>query len=325
MSVLYINEYGTSVGITADRIQVRRDKKLVQEIPAIHIERVVMMVPANITQPAVRYFMERGVDIVYLSQNGKYYGQFMRGAGNHVQIRLAQFRCYHDKRFRLKLAGEFVRGKVQNLRRLWSRQRRRGDWQAKDRQLGDILAKLPHAKNLDALRGHEGAAAAIHFRLLRTAIGPHWKFHRRVPHPPPDPFNAMLSLGYMLLYTRMAGLLQLHGLDPYLGFFHEPKRDHAALASDLIEEWRCPIVDALLLQLISRKQITPDDFVRRRNGCRLQDKSLRRFAEAFESQLLATRAISTETTDPVPGLEGQVRLLIRVLLGVEKSYTAISI
>jgi len=325
MSVIYVKEQGAVLGIVNERLQIRRKRKLVQEIPAVHVDSIVLMVPAYITQQAIRYLMDRGVDITYVSQNGKFYGQFTRGNGTYVQLRLMQFRKYHDAAFRLELARKFVQGKLHNILSHWRRQRRHGDLNTKLSQLQRIYEKLAGAKALDSLRGFEGSAAVIHYSLLRSGLQGNWKFRRRAYNPAPDPVNAMLSLGYTLLYSRMSSLLHIHGLDPFLGFFHEPKRGHAALASDLIEEWRCPAVDALVMRLVNTQQISTGDFSRNGKKCIMNRRSLEVYVQAFEKRLLELNDRSNNSKDPVHGMEGQVRQLARVLLEKQKQYQPILI
>lgn len=322
MAALYVREHGSRIGVADGRVQVRRKGRVVQEIPVLQVDRIILMVPAYITSQAVRFFMDRGVDIAYLSQNGKFYGQFTRGDGSYVKLRLAQFEKYHDAAFRLALAGRFVYGKVSNILEFWKRQKKRQQAQRGLDQIRRIRDRLTEAASLDALRGHEGAVAAVHFRLFREALQGDWKFKHRIHHPPPDPVNAMLSLGYTLLYSRMSSLLQMYGLDPYLGFFHEIKRGHAALASDMIEEWRCPAVDNLVLRLVNTRQITPAGFHKGGRGkCTMAPAALQRFAEAFEKRLERFNTFRHPgQTDPVSGMPGQVRQLSRVLLGSQKKY-----
>jgi CRISPR-associated protein Cas1 len=323
MSVLYVREHGSTIGVVNDRVQVRRSQKVVQEIPVVHIERIVLMVPVYITQPAVRFFMSKGIDIVYVSPNGRFYGQYTRGAGTNVELRLNQFRKFHDPEFRLRLASGFIRGKVAGMQTVWKRQRRHGDLQSRLDQLAKIAGKIGSARSLASLRGLEGSATAISFGLLRRALQGEWRFKRRVYNPPPDPVNAMLSLGYALLYSQMSGIVQMHGLDPYLGFFHEPKRGHAALASDLIEEWRCPLVDTLVLKLINNKQISPRDFETNGKRCTMARGRLEVFTTAFEERLKQYDTFANSSTDPVGGLTGQVRQLSRVLLDKQKEYAPV--
>ena len=59
----------------------------------------------------------------------------------------------------------------------------------------------------------------------------------------------MLSFGYVLLGDLLAGMLEARGLDPALGFFHEPRPGRPSLALDLLEEFRHPVVDRFVLRV----------------------------------------------------------------------------
>ena len=61
-------------------------------------------------------------------------------------------------------------------------------------------------------------------------------------------------------YNEINSLLDGIGFDPFLGFLHQPRHGHAALASDLVEEFRTPLVDRLTLKLINNRILRPDDF-----------------------------------------------------------------
>ena len=174
MTTLYVREYGSGIGLNDGRIQVRRKGKILHEIPALQLKRIVMMVPATITQQALHFLMDGGVEIVYLSKNGKYYGAFTRGDGSHVLYRMAQFKKHNDPRFRLQISRRFIDGKLANMLALWKRQKRQNKNGNQLRQLHEIQKRLQSAKNLDVLRGHEGAAAVIHFQLLRQALQGEW-------------------------------------------------------------------------------------------------------------------------------------------------------
>ena len=52
------------------------------------------------------------------------------------------------------------------------------------------------------------------------------------------------------------------GLDPYVGFLHSLRPGRTSLALDLMEELRAYLGDRLVLSLINRKQVGPNDFVR---------------------------------------------------------------
>ncbi len=124
----------------------------------------------------------------------------------------------------------------------------------------------------------------MYFQAFGTLVSP-FTFPGRAFYPPKDPVNAMLSLGYTLLYNRLAAALREHGLQPRKGFFHCSGGHHYALASDLMKELR-HLIDRIVLTLIHRKEVTPNDFgITRRYGkdcCRFNGKGFRTFIRRYE-------------------------------------------
>ena len=108
----------------------------------------------------------------------------------------------------------------------------------------------------------EGAGTRTYYaefgRLIRN---PSFSFNGRNRRPPRDPVNALLSFVYTLLTNDVQSAIKARGLDPYLGTLHEISYGRPSLACDLVEEYRCPLGDRMVLGLINRKMIRPDDFV----------------------------------------------------------------
>ena len=99
-----------------------------------------------------------------------------------------------------------------------------------------------------------------YFAVYRTCLRPGFTFDKRTRRPPRDPVNALLSLGYTLLGEAVATALEVVGLDPYEGFYHADKYGRPALALDLLEEFRGPVADSVVLTLINKRMLQPDDF-----------------------------------------------------------------
>lgn len=80
----------------------------------------------------------------------------------------------------------------------------------------------------------------------------HFSGHNR--RPPKDRFNALLSFGYaLLLKDVMNGILTV-GLEPALGFYHQPRSQASPLALDLVEVFRVPLVDMTVMASVNRGQ-----------------------------------------------------------------------
>ena len=137
---------------------------------------------------------------------------------------------------------------------------------------------------LAALNGVEGLAARHYYAGLALQLAPEWGFEDRNRQPPHDPFNALLSLGYTVLYAHADTVIRTAGLLPWLGFYHQPRGRHAALASDLMEPFR-HVVERCALALLNRGQLKRTDFTVNAEGCRLSRAALRLFLTMLGEQV----------------------------------------
>jgi len=157
------------------------------------------------------------------------------------------------------------------------------------------------APGLPQLLGAEGNAARLYFEafpgLIRAAGGTElgFDFTARSRRPPKDPVNALLSLAYSLLAKDAAVTARAVGLDPFLGFFHQPRYGRPALALDLMEEFRPIIGDSVVLSAINTGVVTAGDFVRSSLGVSMRPAGRKRFMAAYE------RRLEEEVTHPFFG------------------------
>jgi CRISPR-associated protein Cas1 len=108
----------------------------------------------------------------------------------------------------------------------------------------------------------EGFGANLYFKAFPNLIrATGFDFHGRNRRPPLDPVNALLSFVYTLLMQEVLTAITVAGMDPYLGTLHAPSYGRPSLACDLVEEWRSFLGDRLVLTLINRHVIKPEDFI----------------------------------------------------------------
>jgi CRISP-associated protein Cas1 len=198
----------------------------------------------------------------------------------------------------LSICREIVRGKLLNSKRLLQRLNRKRKSTQVGKAIAGInldLAAVARAANLDSLRGHEGSSAVRYFGALNQLIvNPSFSFNGRNRQPPTDPVNSLLSFGYTLLFNNVLSLILAEGLSPYFGNFHYGEDKKPYLAFDLMEEFRSPIVDGLVLRLLNKPVFKVADFdtVASTGGVYLNQDARRVFLRYFESRL------SEETTHP---------------------------
>lgn len=301
---LYIQEQGTILARQGERLLVKKGEDVLLEVPAAKVDRIFVFGRCSITTPAMTFCLEEEIPLVLLSSRGRYYGLLDSPVGDRVSLHRQQFARAEDEQFSLATAKSIVRGKLSNCRVLLQRhQRRKGldPVKAAIAEIDGILGRLPQAQTLDEVRGHEGHGAARYFDAFARLVQPDLGFTRRVRRPPTDPVNSLLSLGYTLCFYNLYALIRGRGLHPYVGHLHLMRDRHPALASDLVEEFRAPIVDSLVLYLFNAKILTAADFYRPKvepaGACLLRDEGRKTFLKHFE-QKMATAITHPHTGEP---------------------------
>ena len=292
MSTIYVTTQGATVQRRSGQILVCKQASILQNVPETHIRQIILFGNVNLTTPAVAFCLDQQIEVVYLSQGGRFRGRLNGDGGKSAELRRKQFERALDDGFRLTQARTIVAGKITNLIGFMRRQTEAPRVEREMSLLKKTLESVRRADSVETLLGLEGAASAGYFRLFAQCVPGPWKFEKRTAHPPRDPVNAMLSLSYTLIYNRIASHLNMIGLDPYQGFFHMARHGHAALASDLMEEFRPVIADALVLKLLRRKQIKPADIVAEKGEFRLSKEGSKTFFTEFERKLNSRRNAS---------------------------------
>ena len=128
------------------------------------------------------------------------------------------------------------------------------------------LKEIQKADGIDAIRGHEGMAAKAYFAslpcLISSDVPPKLVPQNRNRRPPQDPFNALLSFGYSLLYRSVLEGILVVGLEPAFGFLHQPRSATYPLVLDMMELFRVPVWDMAVIASINRHQWDPErDFM----------------------------------------------------------------
>jgi CRISP-associated protein Cas1 len=254
----------------------------------------------------------------------------------NVFTRIEQFRLARDPKVCLVLARRMIFGKVRNHRTMLMRLHLEPP--------APIVAKLKtmansalEAASLDELLGIEGAAAHFYFGAFGGMLkaddeftdsnrvpGPQLQFNfdGRNRRPPTDPVNALLSLAYSLLTKDCTLAAMAVGLDPYVGFYHQPRFGRPALALDVMEEFRPLIAESVVLTAVNNRMILPKHFIQAGQAVNLSPAGRKLFLQAYEQRMssLITHPIFDYKVSYRRVLELQFRLLARYLTGEIPEY-----
>jgi len=266
MHALAITEQGLHVHVEGETLLLRQGNQLLRRVRLAEVNEVLLFGRIEVSSAALAALVRRKVDVVYLTQQGSFRARLAGPGSASAALRLQQLRRALDTAFCVRVARALALGKVLHQRQLLLRVQRR----LQDEELAHVLGRLRllgerlrSEDDLEVVRGLEGMAAALYFgQFGKLLLSDELTFAGRNRRPPRDPINACLSFGYALLGTVVEAEVLRCGLDPLVGFFHQPHPGRSSLTLDVLEEFR-PFVDALVLRLVNRQQLGPVDFERR--------------------------------------------------------------
>jgi CRISPR-associated protein Cas1 len=307
--ILVVQNPGAYIGRRGGELTVSLDKETLTRHPIEQLQSVYLFGAIQISTQAVQGCLERSIPIAYFSPAGRFLGLTQGLPTSGTDARQGQYRLFGEPGIRAKLSARIISAKIHNQRVLLMRN---GD---APKAVLDRLASLRDQAasgdfTLDSLRGIEGSAAAIYFEhfgtMLKGTAFENFDFQGRNRRPPKDPVNALLSQGYSILAKELTGICHAVGLDPFLGFMHQPRYGRPALALDLMEEFRPIIADSVAISLLNRRELDVGDFTQTTRGTFMGDEARKQFWRAW------FRRLDTEVTHPQFGYKMSYRRMLDV-------------
>lgn len=333
LNTLYVQTQGTYLRLDHETLKLEVEKELKFQIPLHHLGSLVLFGNVLLSPFLLHRCAEDGRTIVWLTQRGRFKGRLAGPTTGNVLLRQAQHRAVQDDQTALEIARYMVAGKVQNARSVVMRAAREAKDKSDRTELkatasiqADGILSAQKATGMDTLRGVEGYSAKAYFGSFSSMVRTNratFEFTGRSKRPPKDPINALLSFVYTLLANECVSACEGVGLDPQMGFLHVVRPGRPALALDIMEEFRAPLADRLVLTLVNRGQIKPKDFEVRPGGAvYLTEAARKTLLAAYQKRKqeeVPHRILDTKIPlGLVPHV--QARLLARRLRGDVPSY-----
>ena len=265
-------------------------------IPLSQLDRVVIQNRALLDTGVLGALAEHGIGLVVINPRCPEAAAGLPGRShNDATRRLSQYRNSLDREWRRQWSLWLVSRKLKAqclvlARALAQRPDQRHTLLKSIRSVEQCLDKLNSGAKLglNTIRGFEGAAAAAYFSGFCQLFPPALDFTGRNRRPPRDPVNACLSLGYTLLHSEAVLALHTAGLDPLLGFYHDPAFGRESLASDFIEPLRSH-VDGWIWRLFRERDLRTEYFSMDKGACLLNKTGRKVFYTEWETCALPLR------------------------------------
>lgn len=290
LNTLYITRQESYVHKDRETIIIKQGDHKLGQFPALTIENIICFGQISVSPFLMGYCAEQGIGLAFYTEYGKFLARVQGRQTGNVLLRRIQYRWADETERAVKIARLMVAAKIANSRAVLARELRNyGANSLLEKAVARLaisLRQVRDATSTETTMGIEGEAASVYFSVFNELLrSKDFIFNGRVRRPPTDPVNALLSLIYSLVTQECISALQGVGLDPFVGFLHKDRPGRASLALDLLEEFRAPWADRLVLTLINRKQVQVSDFVTEASGAvRLTDDARKNLLVAYQER-----------------------------------------
>ncbi|MBI4481495.1 MAG: CRISPR-associated endonuclease Cas1 [Acidobacteria bacterium] len=266
-SQIILSGYGLFLSKKSERLLVKKGKEVIYQFPLFRITDVVLMSHGiSLSADLVDELCQRGIRLSFLDSRGQPYAML---TSPHltatVQARRHQLLAFQDRRG-LDFAKAVVIGKIRNQERLlryFGKYIKQIDG-PRFEELGDLAGSLRGQAHAAAkvegscvdecrgtLMGLEGTAGRLYWDGVRLILDEKAEFFGRQHQGASDAVNSMLNYGYGILYAQVWGAVLNAGLEPFAGFLHVDRPGKPSLVLDLVEEFRQPVVDRVVLSHVN--------------------------------------------------------------------------
>ena len=295
LNTLYIMSNNRYLSLDGENVVILEEQKEIGRIPLHNLQSIITFGYTGASPALMGVCAQRNIDVSFMSGNGRFLARVSGEVKGNVTLRKQHYRISEDRNQSIRIARNFIVGKVYNAR--WVLERAARDYpmrldadklKEKSSILYRSLENIRNCDNAASLLGLEGEAASVYFSVFDELIlqqKEDFVFQGRNKRPPLDNVNAMLSFAYTLLAGMCGAALEGVGLDPYVGFYHTDRPGRMSLALDLMEELRSVMADRFVLTLINKKVIKNNYFHKKENGAVILDEEGRKvFLSAWQSK-----------------------------------------
>ncbi len=283
------------MSLDGENVVIIKDNNELGRVPLHNLEGIVVFGYTGASPALMGSCAKHNISLCFMTQYGKFLSRISGEVRGNVTLRKTQYFLSEKKEENIKIARNFIIGKIYNSRWVIERAVRDHSMRVDVQKLKDVSDSLKKSIDMafvcedhEVLRGIEGEAAKLYFSVFNDLIlqqKEHFSFNGRNKRPPLDNVNALLSFAYTLLTNNIVSALETVGLDPYVGFMHTDRPGRVSLALDLLEELRSVFADRFVISLINKKMISSDGFIKKENGAIImEDDTKKIFLSAFQEK-----------------------------------------
>lgn len=250
--IFLITKNGEKLSINNDNVIItNRDGEIIHTASCYRLFALFIIGNITLTNVLIQRAKKFGFAIIFMTSSFRPYQTISSFAQANVLLRKNQY-SYTD----ITAAKALIKNKIRNQKTLLNTLRHKSEAQ-KDavKTLAEYEVKLQDCKDVYQIMGIEGSASRVYFKnyfnnFLWTARKPRVKY---------DMLNALMDIGYTILFCYIEAVMSIFGFDSYVGILHKQFYMRKSLVCDLVEPFRV-IIDSCIRKGINLKQFKPEDF-----------------------------------------------------------------
>jgi len=315
-ATLFVDEPGSSVGISKNRFVVKKQRKILLSIPQNHCERVIIAAGSiSMSSDFVAVCAELGIGIDFLDRSLKEPLAHL-STPNQAYAKMTQRQLMlQDTTKQLDLAKAFLKAKGKNqinyLRYLDKHHNLFAPTIIQMRHLHHHM--IEKANSTQELMGFEGQISHLYWQGLAKMLEGKVDFSNRHTKGATDVVNVSLNYAYGILYGRIHYHALKAGLSLHIPFLHSGDGKRPALVYDMIEEFRTFVVDRVIFRMFNQREPLDTD-----EDGRLTPFSQRRIASEVIRRLNTHTKYQNNSVMIENIISRQSYLLARAIKGVAK-------
>ncbi len=260
-------------------------------IPIENVNDIMIFGEVDINTKALNLLSQKEIVLHYFNYYGYYTGSFYpREHYNSGYMILKQAEHYLNEQERLFIAKQFIKGAAKNSLKILKYYNRRGrDLNEQIEEIERLIEELDKYQKVDKAMAIEGQIKQTYYEAFdRITENDDFSFGARSKRPPGNRINAMISFANSVIYTTCLSEIYKTHLDPRIGFLHTTNFRRFSLNLDIAEIFKPVIGDRVVLSLINRGEIKPNDFEKSLDGVFLKDAGKKKLIKAMDDKMKQT-------------------------------------
>ena len=272
--------YGAHIKSSQQILTIQKNR-IVEEYPLESVGHLLMVGGHTINSSTINTLLKKGIFISFFESDGTPVGTIRPFEEEVHPGLIALQQEIPRQRFATALAQGSIKSRLNTIRLAEDKQASGLLYEGELELLHNSLDEIGYLIKLDEIRRLHRLTADMYYEIMARNLPADFGFRRRTLRPQTDPVNAMLSLGYAMLYgSCCVSIIGAH-LNPDYGFLHDGK---GGLVRDLIEPLKAGMIDSVVFSFV-KESLSPAHFECTNDRCLLSDDLAKELMRSFYTSI----------------------------------------